>query len=94
MRRFISGTHLQRLNKIQAKFSRDNDYNVEITNPQYYTDRLVPAVSATGVESMPDYKIQRFSEEKDKMVLQRTAWLNFPRYAMQSRNVSAKNPFA
>jgi len=91
-RRFVSGAHLQRLNKIQQKFCRDNDYNIEISSPQHYSDKMVPYSS--GVENLPDYKIQRYQEDKDKMVLQRTAWLNFPRYAMSKRIVSPKNPFA
>ena len=76
-RRFISNAHLQRLQKIGSKFGRENDYNININSPQYYTDKLVPARGV--VEQNADYQVKKHHDKND-LVLQRQVWLNYPRY--------------
>ena len=40
----MTAAHLQRLNKIKGKFSKSNDYKINVNSQKYYTDTVITPI--------------------------------------------------
>lgn len=68
----MSTQHLKRLNRINNKFKKTNDYNIDINTPAYQTVmRQNPSVGQEQQNN--ELKAQKGAQK-------RTVWLNLPRY--------------